>query len=439
MSEFITDTKTLDEDELYFAFIGGTAGALDALLSSGESSKSVSLKYSEDQPRDEMGRFAETDGGGTAPIKLSHKITPSNSDELLWNPAMREIDARTAIAGYKSDYASMWREDYYGEAASAVKEYVTRDITKNMDDVSTQDLVSVTGIDDIADVAIALQEVPDDYKWGGPNDTGDEDFQLIGPNGGGGVRAIWASDVLDLSDLTKDGWTKEDVVTRLEEFNKTQSGEVFWELQGTPGAEKIVREAATARLVSQWAETSNNGHAVSLAMQEVAAKEFGIENHAPWEMNEETRALVDKYTAEGEKVYSSFLRAQYDATQNYLADRGVESITVFRGMRDLPAATVAEATSAKNVDMSFRPLTSFSLNDEVAAGFAGGADRGNASDDALILKAQIPVEKILSIPVTGIGCLLEEEAVILGGALNVSAVLPQKYIDNIEADKDGWA
>lgn len=391
----------------------------------------VELKYSEDQPRDENGRFAETGAGGSGV-----SVTPKNADELLWGPGMQEIDARTAKAGYNSNYASMWREDYTGEVASTLKEYVSRDISQKMTDVPIQDLVKATGLDDDPDVAYALLPAGD-YRYNG--ETDDEDFQIIAVDGAGNVKSENASDVLDLSMYSKDGWTKEEVLAAMQDENNAMVTETGWALQGTPEAEDMVREAGAAKLVNQWAQTSNNGHAMSLAMQEVAAKEFGIENHAPWEMNEELVALVDKYVKDDGAVYSSFLKAQYESTQEFLKDKGIDSITMFRGMKELPDEVMAEAKASANQDMSFRPLTSFSMNEATAFNFAGNHYEGITLENAVVLRSEIPAERILSIPLTGLGCLREEEAVILGGEINVDVVTAKDYFANQQANKDGWA
>lgn len=430
--------SAMDDDSVYFAFISGVPGAKEEMRLRLRTEKSVSLKYSEDQPRDENGRFAETDGSSNAPIKLdkfpTNIVTPFNADELLWDPAFREIDARVAAGGYKSNYGSMWRKDYSTEVASTVKEYVSRDIALNMMHVPVEDMVSATGLANDVDVAYALQSVPDDYRWGGYDDKGDEDFQLIALTGMGQVKAESASDVLDLSAYAKDGWDKDNVLEAMAKVNAESIGESGWALQGTQEAEDIVREAAVARLVNQWAETSNDSSPMSLAMQEIAAKEFGVENHALWMIDNEIGSLVREYVDEDGPVYSAFLRAQYENTQAFLNERGIEAVTVYRGMQELPAETISQVNAAPNQDMSFRPLTSFSLREEVAKDFAGMyfSDAANPSN-SVIMKTDIPANRILSLPITGIGCLREEEAVILGGDINVDVATMETYKEN------GWA
>lgn len=406
-------------------------------------SKALSLKYSPDQPRDELGRFGETDGGSNAPIKLekfpTNIVTPFNADELLWDPAFQEIDARVAAGGYKSNYGKTWREDYSGEIASTVKEFVARDITLNMMHVPVDDMVAATGLANDVDVSYALQSVPDGYVWGGTDYEGDEDFQLIALTGNGEVKAESASDVLDLSAYSKDGWNKDNVLEAMAKVNAESIGESGWALQGTQEAEDIVREAAVSRLVNQWAQTSNDGSPMSLAMQEIAAQEFGIENHASWETDDEIGSLVREYVQEDGPVYSAFLRAQYDNTQAFLNEQGVEAITMYRGMKELSDSVMAEAKASHNQDMSFRPLTSFSMNEATAFNFAGNHYEGITLENALVLRSDIPAERILSLPITGLGCLREEEAVILGGDINVDVVTAKDYFANQQAKKDGWA
>ena len=59
--------------------------------------------------------------------------------------------------------------------------------------------------------------------------------------------------------------------------------------------------------------------------------------------------------------------------------------------------------------MRLRPLSSFSGSNFVASRFAGESAEGGK-----VMIVKVPVSQIFSTPFTGIGCLPEEEFVVLG-------------------------
>ena len=59
-----------------------------------------------------------------------------------------------------------------------------------------------------------------------------------------------------------------------------------------------------------------------------------------------------------------------------------------------------------------RPLSAWSTSPNEANFFAGDGD-----DDGTLLKARFKVKDILSIPLTGVGCLMENEAVVKSGSV----------------------
>ena len=59
-----------------------------------------------------------------------------------------------------------------------------------------------------------------------------------------------------------------------------------------------------------------------------------------------------------------------------------------------------------------RPLSSWSTSPTEANFFAGGGDRSGT-----LLKAKFKAEDIFSIPLTGVGCLMENEVVVKSGSV----------------------
>jgi len=64
-------------------------------------------------------------------------------------------------------------------------------------------------------------------------------------------------------------------------------------------------------------------------------------------------------------------------------------------------------------DVTLTPLNSFSVARHIAVGFSGsGLVEGF---EPVVIHAEVPVSRILSMPGTGFGCLSEYEMVVLGG------------------------
>jgi hypothetical protein len=140
-------------------------------------------------------------------------------------------------------------------------------------------------------------------------------------------------------------------------------------------------------------------------MQNVAESHFGIQGAASWDFNE---TATDDEVAEIENYYERIIEvsldAQYNATQSWFQEQGISEVTLYRGMEtDTPAGTQ---------EVNMRPLSSWSLNEATADAFG-----------QTVLQATFPVERILSIPLTGIGCLNEYEAVVLGGRITAEVTV----------------
>ena len=188
---------------------------------------------------------------------------------------------------------------------------------------------------------------------------------------------------------------------------------------GTPEARQVIREAAVSDLVRVWAETSNNT-ATALAIQHAAAMEFNLSGYTkPKDILDPVRSNINlimseslqRYgTREARAVLRDFVSAQYAETQQLFAENGISEVEIYRGM------TMANPpTSGTSVNM--RPLSSWSLSANVAESFALDTVRGR--QEAVTMKATVPVSRILSTPITGVGCLAEGEVVILGGTMEV--------------------
>ena len=163
------------------------------------------------------------------------------------------------------------------------------------------------------------------------------------------------------------------------------------------------------RIISQWAQSSNDSLRLSLAIQQVAAREFGLTEHAPASViayadksaDEQAKELSDPKSASG-KLLAAVVRQQYANTQAYFEAKGIKEVTLHRGFDDSKIGVGEQ-------EVMLRPLSSFSGSNFVASRFAGESGEGGK-----VMIVKVPVSQIFSTPFTGIGCLPEEEFVVLG-------------------------
>ena len=197
----------------------------------------------------------------------------------------------------------------------------------------------------------------------------------------------------------------------------------------TPEGQIALKQVAVKPLVDAWAATANDANELSLAVQDVAQKVFAIDALS-WESNIENESSGEngkatysdkityrpttKITDERTKVLSSFLKAQYDATQQYFAAKGIKEVTLFRGMKEKPldpdsdTKDVTRTFEPKNTEILMRPLSSWATRIDIARDFTSDYRNG------VVVKARIKTKDILAIPYTGVGCWMEFEAVVIG-------------------------
>lgn len=189
-----------------------------------------------------------------------------------------------------------------------------------------------------------------------------------------------------------------------------------------------LREEGVSQLISEWANTSNDTSPLSLAMQQSATKEFGLAGHFDWnydaaaretllvptnsenstvkDLAEKTKAEVDKLVSEKGDFYRAFLRAQYNATQDYFKAAGIKEVSVYRGMEFSNGTKPdwAKVQIGGSTEIPLRPLSSFAYS-------LGEAEQFGHT----IISGTVPVERVLSCARTGVGCLNEDEIVVMAG------------------------
>jgi len=192
----------------------------------------------------------------------------------------------------------------------------------------------------------------------------------------------------------------------------------------SPEAEKALKEVGVKTLIQSWAQSSNDDVDLSLAIQDAAQKVFKTDWAATWQRDQysantgEAKQSLTYEPSTGlgdDKVLQSFVKAQYQATQQYLAAKGIKEITLFRGMKNAPLTSPYEdEVNPEKTEILMRPLSSWSTSVDEANYFAGRDGSG------VVIKARFKAKDIFALPLTGVGCLLEFEVVVNSGSVTGS-------------------
>lgn len=236
-----------------------------------------------------------------------------------------------------------------------------------------------------------------------------------------------------------------------------KSGISFFDID-TPEGIREARAAIASDIIHTWAISANNSNAVALAIQHEARKMFGLDEAVGWYgrvrgprsgVNIDSAVPVEQRAELGDlafddapdlterqrQVVRSVIQSIYDATQHYYKSKGITHVAIWRGMKGTPEMAVPRGELAERT-VSMRPLSSWTTNSSMAQTFATaltstkklGIDSSEQEqsiyDQNLIMKAYVPVEQIFSNPLTGFGCLGEDEVVLLGRPTNTIMITP---------------
>jgi hypothetical protein len=190
--------------------------------------------------------------------------------------------------------------------------------------------------------------------------------------------------------------------------------------------ENIAARLVAGAMVDVWAKNSTGGIG-GLAYQMAAADFHGISVKGLVEFHKNNiggtnpeavqKTLVDtaqKLVSDNAAMLRELVRAEYEVTQEFLRENGITEVTLFRGV----GTTSLDIKVDDVVEVNGNPLSSWSTDKGEAVFFARGAtywtDKPGGKRDGLVLEMTVPAEMIQSLPVTGRGCLLEHEAVLIG-------------------------
>ncbi len=185
-----------------------------------------------------------------------------------------------------------------------------------------------------------------------------------------------------------------------------------------PEVQESMRQGAVSSILSSWAAGSGKG--LSGAVQQMAVREFGIPEpeDVGQTLSQRDQDDIDRIVDETGEGIRAVLRAMHAETQAQFKAAGITHVQVHRGFQwrstdeGNPRPGWADKT---DTEVPLRALSSFSLDREVAERFAVRYAGSNGEVTGEVITGSVPVDRILSIPRTGLGRNAEQEVVVLGG------------------------
>jgi len=363
------------------------------------------VKYDPDQPRDERGRFSSTGGSTDEGITNAHRI-----EDIIDKRVNEIVEAATGLTGQVNANLT----------AGSVKASVAVDIGARMQG-----------------------NVPVEQVLSSPF-VSSADFVGLPPEGGHYIVKLEEAYSDPTYVLTYDP------VNNIVGIQEAKADSEDRSVARTPEEKEALLYAANANgMIHNWAITSNDSNVEALAIQQVAERTFGITDAPSWDKlttgednnagtNYPPSAVAELVESHGEMI-QGFLQSQYESTQSFLKSSGIEEVTLYRGIDPRGAGpemlaltdNIAEGRVANfDHDVAGRPMSSWSTSEMVANQFG-----------AIHLTTTVPASQVLSLPITGIGCLHEKEVVLLGGVIQADVYLKGqkllKYDEDQPRDENG--
>lgn len=184
--------------------------------------------------------------------------------------------------------------------------------------------------------------------------------------------------------------------------------------------EDVALARAVKETVDGWAATATASPA-AVELQDSArawiTKKFGIDpNSMSHHYGTSSSSRVDERTTH-QDFHDLFLDATYAATQDMLDRHDVgETVALYRGFHVKEDDwTEDDYKGSEATLLKTNPLSSWAVSPHIATIFANGATGDKSYGDfAVVAKAEVPREQILSTSVTGLGALIEGEVVLAG-------------------------
>lgn len=163
--------------------------------------------------------------------------------------------------------------------------------------------------------------------------------------------------------------------------------------------------------IHQWAETSMDSSTISIAIQLAARAEFGLDDSLLSHVDRSSTERGERFFRDNGSALRKVLRAQYDWTQKFLKEVGIDVVHAYRGWAASSRAGLPKKGDDGIIGLDMQPLSSFAVRARTAVGFMS-----HGSGGSMLSYCQIPRERILSTCRTGFGCRGEYELVVLGGS-----------------------
>ena len=370
--------------------------------------------------------------GGTLPINYGPKPTGerpeqatriADPEEAIWDRSLIDIGIRDEVI----DETIRTQGNLENVTRQALKDHVSLEIRKKLKGVKDKEFV------ELMTHGLANNLTVEDFGFEG---TRNIDFigvvdidgnsnrtrglytsigRLISSSGG-----VPRNFPKDLADRLKTGKITrkdaEEVVRLLNEFRATppfvDNGKLHIPSVDDKDFMEYLRYRTVSNLISMWAVSSNGTNPLSLAIQSVAEKEFGVKGTAEWDMPIGVANEVKDIAKKNENILRKFLRAQYDLTQEYFQKKGISKITLYRGIKEFIRHDIKDATFPSEngfvASVKLRPLSAWSTSMAIA-------NRFRNIQSGKMFRKEFDVKDIFSLPSTGVGCFPEKEIVVLGG------------------------
>lgn len=182
--------------------------------------------------------------------------------------------------------------------------------------------------------------------------------------------------------------------------------------------ERFVAAVMVRQVIDRWARGSTYG-TLSFSQQSAAADVHGTPD-AMKSYRKSRLAGAGNSVVEDSELMQAIVRAEYKVTQEWFKEQGITELRLHRGMTFKQSKTIDPPSNGSIVNVLMNPLSSWSHSFEETRTF-GSPEKGQYG---MIFSAIVPVELIQSIPLTGRGCLAEDEVIVIGagGEASVSNV-----------------
>tara|TARA_B110001454_G_scaffold96863_2_gene91717 strand:- start:1304 stop:1726 length:423 start_codon:yes stop_codon:yes gene_type:complete len=129
------------------------------------------------------------------------------------------------------------------------------------------------------------------------------------------------------------------------------------------------------------------------------------------------------------EAYQAVLAAEQRATVKRLKARGVEKLTLYRGVifgeseAEHLDALIGQPPQSLGADRPGSALTSWSITEQTARGFADMLSGANEPGlTGYVIKSEVPIDDIVGLSTNGFGCVVEGECIVRHGKQTIQVL-----------------